>query len=126
MMNECHIQGRFVRDAELRRTKNGTAVTNFTLAVERDYLDREGKKISDFIDFVAWREAGEELANAGKKGRMVVVDGKIQSKSWTTQSGAGRRSLEITVTGFHFVDGGWDGPGNSNLPFDYTDDEAPL
>ena len=128
MLNECHIQGRFVRDAELRRTKSGIAVVNFTLGVDRDYLDKEGKKITDWIDFVAWREIGEELAQTGKKGRLIVVDGKIQSKTWTTQSGSKRSGVEINVTGYHFSDG-MGGPGRvdtGDTPFTYSDDESPL
>ena len=84
MLNHTVIMGRLTRDPELRRTQSGTPVATFSLAVDRDYANKEtGERQADFIDVVAWRQAAEFVSKYFSKGRMAVVDGRLQSRSWT-------------------------------------------
>ena len=74
MLNHIDIMGRFVRDPELRRTGSGIAVTNFTIAVDRDFGPKDGgEKKVDFIDCIAWREKAEFVSKYFTKGRMAIV-----------------------------------------------------
>ena len=78
MLNKIFIMGRLTRDPELRRTQSGTAVTSFSLAVDRDYKSQSGEKETDFIDVVAWRSTAEFVSKYFTKGRMAVVEGPPQ------------------------------------------------
>ena len=102
MLNHIVIMGRFVRDPELRRTGNGTAVTSFTLAVDRDFGKEE--KETDFIDCVAWRQTGEFVSKYFAKGRMAVVSGRLQIREWTDKDGNKRRQAEIVADNVYFGD----------------------
>lgn len=104
MLNRIDLMGRLVRDPELRRTQNGTAVTSFTLAVERDFKSENGEKETDFIDCVAWRNTAEFVANYFAKGRMAAVSGRLQLRAWTDKEGNKRRSAEILVDNAYFAD----------------------
>ena len=82
MLNRIVIMGRLTRDPELRRTQNGTAVTSFSVAVDRDFKSREsGEKATDFIDVVAWRQTAEFVCQYFTKGRMAVVEGRLQIRA---------------------------------------------
>lgn len=104
MLNRIDLMGRLVRDPELRRTQNGTAVTSFTLAVERDFKSESGEKETDFIDCVAWRNTAEFVANYFTKGRMAAVSGRLQLRAWTDKEGNKRRSAEVLVDNAYFAD----------------------
>ena len=78
MLNKIIIMGRLTRDPELRRTASSTAVAGFTLAVDRDFKSQNGEKSTDFIDVVAWRNTAEFVAKYFTKGRMAVVEGRLQ------------------------------------------------
>ena len=78
MLNKCILIGRLTRAPELRYTNEGTPVCNFNLAVERDFANRDGDKETDFIDVVAWRKTGENVAEYLTKGKMVAVTGRLQ------------------------------------------------
>ena len=105
MLNKIFIMGRLTRDPELRRTQTGTAVASFTLAVDRDYKDKtSGERGTDFIDCVAWRQAGEFISKYFTKGRMAVVEGRLQVRDWTDQQGNKRRSTEVVVDQVYFGD----------------------
>ena len=82
MLNKIFIMGRLTRDPELRRTQSGTAVTSFSLAVDRDYKSQSGEKETDFIDVVAWRSTAEFVSKYFTKGRMAVVEGRLQIRDW--------------------------------------------
>ena len=92
MLNKIFIMGRLTRDPELRRTQSGTAVTSFTLAVDRDFKSQSGEKETDFIDVVAWRSTAEFAAKYFTKGRMAIVEGRLQIRPWTDKEGNSRRS----------------------------------
>ena len=83
MLNKIVLMGRLTRDPELRRTQQGTAVASFSLAVDRDYKAKGTEKETDFIDIVAWRNTAEFVSKYFSKGRMAVVEGRLQVRSYT-------------------------------------------
>ena len=104
MLNKIILMGRLTRDPELRKTGNGTAVTSFTLAVDRDYKPQDGERETDFIDVVAWRGTGEFVSKYFTKGRMAVVEGRLQVRDWTDKDGNKRRSTEVVADNVYFGD----------------------
>lgn len=104
MLNKIFIMGRMTRDPELRRTQNGTAVTSFTLAVDRDFKDKDGEKIADFIPCIAWRNTAEFIAKNFAKGRMAVVEGRLQVRDFKEKDGTSRKATEIQVDNIYFGD----------------------
>ena len=105
MLNQVTIMGRLTRDPELRRTGSGIAVANFTVAVDRDFTSQDsGEKETDFIDCVAWRQTGEFVSKYFTKGRMIVVSGRIQVRSWTDKEGNKRKSTEVVADNCYFGD----------------------
>ena len=105
MLNHIVIMGRLTRDPELRHTQAGTAVASFTVAVDRDFKDKEtGERKTDFIDCVAWRSTGEFVDKYFAKGRMAVVEGRLQLRDWTDKEGNKRRSAEVLVSSVYFGD----------------------
>ena len=124
MLNRISLMGRLTRDPELRRTGNGTAVTSFTLAVDRDIANKEtGEKEVDFIDCVAWRGTAEFVEKYFAKGRMAVVSGRLQIRNWTDKEGAKRRNAEVQVDNIYFCgekrssDESQVPPGDANDPY---------
>lgn len=119
MLNVIVVMGRLVRDPELRRTNSGTAVTSFTLAVDRDFKGQDGERETDFIDVVAWKATAEMVAKFFTKGRMAAVKGRLQLRDWTDKNGVKRRTAEIIADTVFFADrrpdaaarGGVDVPG---------------
>ena len=104
MLNHITLAGRLVRDPELRRTQNGTAVASFTLACERDFKNESGDREVDFIDCVAWRKTAELVSSYFTKGRMAIVSGRLQIRGWTDKDGNRRKSAEILVDNIYFGD----------------------
>lgn len=105
MLNHITIMGRLTRDPEMRRTGSGVAVTNFTIACDRDFGGRDGgEKETDFIDCVAWRQTGEFVSKYFTKGRMAVVSGRLQIRSWTDKDGNKRKSAEVVADNVYFAD----------------------
>ena len=105
MLNHITIMGRLTRDPELRRTGTGIAVASFTVAVDRDFSGRDGgEKETDFIDCVAWRQTGEFVSKYFTKGRMAVVSGRLQIRSWTDKDGNKRRTAEVVADNVYFGD----------------------
>ena len=110
MLNHIVIMGRLTRDPELRRTGTGVAVTSFSLAVDRDFGKNEnGEKETDFIDCVAWRQTGEFVSKYFTKGRMAVVSGRLQVRSYTDKDGNKRRAAEVVADNVYFGDSKRDG-----------------
>lgn len=104
MLNKIFLMGRLTRDPELRKTQSGTAVTSFTLAVDRDYKPQDGERGTDFIDVVAWRSTAEFVFKYFSKGRMAVVEGRLQIRDWTDKDGNKRRSYEVIADNMYFGD----------------------
>ena len=114
MLNHITIMGRLTRDPELRRTGSGVAVASFTVAVDRDFGGRDGgEKETDFIDCVAWRQTGEFVSKYFTKGRMIVVSGRLQIRSWTDKDGNKRRTAEVVADNCYFGDSKRDDQGSS-------------
>lgn len=105
MLNKVFIMGRLTRDPELRHTQSGTAVASFSLAVERDFKDKQtGEKTTDFIDVVAWRNTAEFVSRYFTKGRMAVVIGSLQIRTWEDKNGNNRRTAEVIAESVYFCD----------------------
>ena len=104
MLNKIILMGRLTRDPELRRTQSGTAVTSFSLAVDRDFKSQGGDKETDFIDIGAWRNTAEFVSKYFTKGRMAVVEGRLQIRDWTDRDGGKRRSAEVIAENVYFGD----------------------
>lgn len=104
MLNKIILMGRLTRDPELRRTQSGTAVASFSLAVDRDFKNGDGDKETDFIDIVAWRNTAEFVSKYFTKGRMAVVEGRLQIRDWTDKDGHKRRSAEVVAENVYFGD----------------------
>jgi len=116
MLNHIILMGRLTRDPELRRTGTGTAVASFTLAVDRDFGNREtGEKETDFIDIVAWRSTAEFVSKYFTKGRMAVVSGRLQIRNWTDKEGNKRRSAEVVADNVYFGDSRRDGDSSGSF-----------
>ena len=114
MLNRIDIMGRLTRDPELRRTGSGIAVASFSLAVDRDYSPKDGgERETDFIDCVAWRQTGEFVSKYFTKGRMIVVSGRLQIRSWTDKDGNKRRTAEVIADNVYFGDSKRDGDSGS-------------
>ena len=123
MLNKIFIMGRLTRDPELRSTQSGTPVASFSLAVDRDFKEQDGSRATDFIDCVAWRSSAEFVNKYFSKGRMAVVEGRLQIRDWTDKEGNKRRSAEIIVTCIYFGDSKKDG---DSAPGSYRPAGAPI
>ena len=128
MLNRIDIMGRLTGDPELRRTQSGTAVTSFTLAVERDYKPEGGEKETDFFDVVVWRKAAEFVCRYFAKGRMAVIDGRLQTRKWTDKNGGNRVAVEIIAESVYFGDSKKSVPDGENEPveLEYDDGDLPF
>lgn len=105
MLNHIVIMGRLTADPELRRTQSQLSVVSFTLAVDRDYSGKDGgKKQTDFIECVAWKNTAEYVSRYFRKGRMAVASGRLQMRDWTDRDGNKRRSAEVIVDNMYFGD----------------------
>ena len=104
MLNKIIIMGRLTIDPELRRTGSGTAVTSFSLACDRDFKSQSGEKETDFIEVVAWKNTAEFVSKYFSKGRMAVVEGRLQIRDWTDKSGNKRTTAEVVADNVYFAD----------------------
>ncbi len=103
MLNHIVLMGRLTRDPEMRRTGSGIAVTNFAVAVDRDFSNSDsGEKETDFIECVAWRQTGEFVSKYMKKGSMVAVSGRLQIRGWTDKDGNKRKTAEVVADNVYF------------------------
>ena len=134
MLNRIILMGRLARDPELRHTQTGTPVASFRLAVERDFKDKTtGEKATDWIDVVAWRQTAEFVSRYFTKGRLAVVEGRLQMRDWTDKDGNKRTSAEVVADNVYFGDskrdaeaGGYAGPsGSYGAPGGYAPPAAP-
>jgi len=103
MLNHIILIGRLTRDPEMRYTGNGTAVTNFTLAVERNYTNQQGERDVDFINIVTWRKLAENCAQHLGKGRLVAVDGSLQIRK-SENNGKTYINPEVVASDVRFLD----------------------
>lgn len=142
MLNHIVIMGRLCADPEMRQTQSGVPVATARIAVDRDFKDKStGERAADFVNIVAWRATGEFLSKFFKKGRMVVVDGRLQMRDWTDKEGIKRTTAEVVADHVYFGDSKRDGDScntyQGNAPSGYCppdvgqfseieDDESPF
>ncbi|KGX85695.1 single-stranded DNA-binding protein [Pontibacillus litoralis] len=149
MLNRVVLVGRLTKDPDLRYTPNGVAVANFTIAVNRPFTSQQGSRDADFINCVVWRRAAENLANYMKKGSMIGVDGRLQTRSFDNQEGKRIFVTEVVADSVQFLEtkgssGGSNTSGfqpnqnqmnqprqedpfaNNGEPIDISDDDLPF
>ena len=121
MMNRTVLVGRLTKDPDLRYTANGTAVAQFTLAVNRTFTNQQGEREADFINIVVWKKAAENAANYLKKGSLAGVDGRIQTRNYDGQDGKRVYVTEVVADSVQFLEPktqntGGQGQSNTNTP----------
>lgn len=104
MINNVVLVGRLTKDPDLRYTNSGTAVATFTLAVNRNFTNQNGQREADFVNCVIWRKAAETLANYGKKGTLIGVTGRIQTRSYDNQQGQRVFVTEVVAENFQLLE----------------------
>ena len=104
MINNVVLVGRMTRDAELRYTPSNQAVATFTLAVNRNFKNQNGEREADFINCVIWRQQAENLANWAKKGTLVGVTGRIQTRNYENQQGQRVYVTEVVADNFQILE----------------------
>lgn len=115
MLNKVFLQGRLVADPELRHTQQGTPVASYRLAVDRDYKSKEpNAQNADFVNVVSWRNTAEFVSRYFTKGRMMLVEGRLQMRSYTDKDGNKRVAAEVVTDNVHFADSRKDGSNNEN------------
>lgn len=116
MYNHTGLQGRLTATPELRYTPSGTAITSFTLASDTGRKTKDGNRITNFIDCVAWRQQAEFACKYLTKGRLVIVDGELTSRTYEDKDGNRRKATEITVRNINFSDSKKDGQSAGSQP----------
>ena len=105
MLNRVILMGRLVADPELRQTPNGISVATFRIAVDRNYQSKgSSERQADFINCVAWRQTGEFVSRYFQKGRMIAVEGSLQSRNYEDKQGQKRTAYEVVVDQAYFAD----------------------
>ena len=126
MYNHTGLQGRLTATPELRYTPSGTAITSFTLASDTGRKTKDGNRITNFIDCVAWRSTGEFVSKYFAKGRMAVVEGRLQMRDWTDKDGNKRRSSEVVADSVYFGDSRREESATEEPQFRETEDDGEL
>lgn len=105
MLNRIILMGRLVADPELRQTPNGISVATFRIAVDRNYQSKNSnERQTDFISCVAWRQTGEFISRYFAKGRMIAVEGSLQTRSYEDKTGTKRTAYDVVVDQAYFAD----------------------
>ena len=108
MLNHITVMGRLVRDPDLRKTASDISVVSFTVAVDRDYKQGD-ERIADFIPVTAWRGTADFISRNFNKGRMICVDGSLQTRNYEDKEGNKRTAFEIVAQNVYFADSKRDG-----------------
>lgn len=115
MVNNVVIMGRMVRDPELRQLDNGTSVTSFSVAVDRNYVDKTtNERQADFLNVVAWRQTADFVCKYFHQGDMIALEGSLQSRKYTDKDGNNRTAIEIVANNISFCGGKNGGNANAN------------
>lgn len=104
MLNRIILMGRLTHEPELRHTNSNIPVCSFSIACDRDFKNDKGEKETDFVDVVAWRSTGEFVSKYFTKGRMVVIEGRLQMREYTDKEGNKRRTTEVVADNVYFGD----------------------
>lgn len=111
MLNSCTFHGRFAADPELRTTQSGISTTSFCLALDRNAVGQDGKRPTDWIDFVAWRKTAEHICRYFHRGSEAVIHARCQTRSYQDKNGNNRKAVEFVVDDIDFC-----GSRQSNQP----------
>ena len=118
MLNRIIIMGRLTHEPELRHTNSNIPVCSFSIACDRDFKNDKGEKETDFVDVVAWRSTGEFVSKYFTKGRMAIIEGRLQMREYTDKEGNKRRTTEVVADNVYFGDskpnGGQETPGSDD------------
>ena len=114
MLNRIVLMGRLTREPELRTTQTGISVVSFTLAVDRGFARPGEEKQTDFIDIVAWRERAEFVSKYFRKGQLVAVEGRLQSRKWEDKHEQKRVNFEVVADNTYFAEPKSDNAGYSS------------
>lgn len=104
MLNSIVLMGRLTHDPELRHTNSNIPVCSFSIACDRDFKNDKGEKETDFVDVVAWRSTGEFVSKYFTRGRMAVIEGRLQMREYTDKEGNKRRAAEVVADNVYFGD----------------------
>ena len=104
MLNHITLMGRLTAAPELRTTPSNISVTRFTLAVERDFKDRDGNKQTDFIDIVTWRSTADFVGKYITKGQLICVNGSVQTRTYEDKDGNTRKAFEVNAENVYFCE----------------------
>ncbi|CYU02386.1 TPA: single-stranded DNA-binding protein [Streptococcus suis] len=132
MINNVVLVGRMTRDAELRYTPSNQAVATFTLAVNRNFKNQDGEREADFVNCVIWRQQAENLANWAKKGALIGITGRIQTRSYDNQQGQRVYVTEVVAESFQLLESrgqqsnSQDGSFGNSSPMDIQDEDLPF
>ena len=130
MINNVVLVGRMTRDAELRYTPSNVAVATFTLAVNRTFKSQNGEREADFINCVMWRQQAENLANWAKKGSLIGVTGRIQTRNYENNDGQRVYVTEVVAENFQMLESRNQQSSNDTFgngdPMDIQDDDLPF
>ena len=138
MINSVTLVGRMAGDAELKYVNESMAVATFRLAVNRNFKGQDGKREADFINCVIWRQQAENLANWAKKGALIGITGRIQTRSYENQQGQRVYVTEVVANDFQFLESRKDREGGQSQgysqpdfsrqaePFNIDDDSLPF
>lgn len=132
MINNVTLMGRLTAAPELKKTQSGTSVTAFCIAVERRFQPKEGEKLTDFINVVAWRNTAEFITRYFAKGDMIAVTGEIQTRKYKDNNGNNRVAVEVVIDNASFCGGknsgnsGSEPPANAEFTELKDDEELPF
>lgn len=127
MINNVTLMGRLTARPELKATQSGTTVTGFCIAVDRRYQPKDGEKLTDFINCVAWRNTAEFVTKYFDKGDMIAVTGEIQTRAYKDKNGNNRTAFEVVINQASFCGGknsGNKADGNDSPPTVQQDDNV--
>lgn len=97
MYNKVILMGRITKDIEIKTTPSGISVTSFSIAVDRRIQSKDGEKVTDFIDCVAWRQTADFIARFFSKGKLILLEGELQTRTYTDKNGNNRKAVEVIV-----------------------------
>lgn len=128
MLNRVILMGRLTRDPELRTTGSGVSVASFTLAVDRGYTKQGEERQTDFINCVAWRGTADFVSKYFTKGMMMIVEGRMQSRSWEDTAGNKRYAVDVVAESVQFGESkkareGAAGQNDFDMPAGFTEVE---
>lgn len=138
MINNVVLIGRLTRDVELRYTPSNIAVATFNLAVDRNFKNQDGEREADFINCVMWQKSAENLANWTRKGMLIGITGRIQTRSYENQQGQRVYVTEVVADNFQLLESRNKSANHSSMdeqmppafensqPMDISDDDLPF